>query len=371
MGACRSAPPSPSGPTGCRHARRVRETASGRRAPHGHRGRVRSDPAAAIPRPRRRHHLRDRPRRGHRHVVARRRAPGAGLGHRVADGRRARRRSSASSNSRSSRGSAGRASARAVDRWLLEQENGPRPAMELGSLEAMKQAVLSGLGVSVLPEPAVKADADRGALRVGRFPGTPIKARVDVAVLEGQAGAEAARGVPAGRAGFAGQGADRRRRLASAGCGPRPQRHAFLQCSEASDARPGVSGDDPSTPGFAGMTAAGLQAGATGEVAGGHPGLRAERGVVVGPVRDPVAPPARLHGRDGGRGRDGNVEARSPSAELLGEQVVLAPGGGGGGVEVPTRGVVDHPGGEIVHLDGADGLGTEVIERDDAPGNGW
>jgi DNA-binding transcriptional LysR family regulator len=75
---------------------------------------------------------------------------------------------------------------RAVDRWLLEQENGPRPAMELGSLEAMKQAVLSGLGVSILPEPGVKADVDRGALRVGRFQGMPLKARVDVAVLEGR-----------------------------------------------------------------------------------------------------------------------------------------------------------------------------------------
>ena len=58
--------------------------------------------------------------------------------------------------------------------------------MELGSLEAMKQAVLSGLGVSILPEPAVKADADRAALRIGRFPGTPVKARVDVAVLDGR-----------------------------------------------------------------------------------------------------------------------------------------------------------------------------------------
>jgi DNA-binding transcriptional LysR family regulator len=75
---------------------------------------------------------------------------------------------------------------RAVDRWLLEQENGPRPAMELGSLEALKQAVLSGLGVSILPEPAVKADADGGALRVGRFPGMPIKARVEAAVLAGR-----------------------------------------------------------------------------------------------------------------------------------------------------------------------------------------
>jgi DNA-binding transcriptional LysR family regulator len=75
---------------------------------------------------------------------------------------------------------------KAVDRWALEQGYDVQPAMELASLEAMKQAVMNGLGVSVLPEAGVRAETADGRLRVGRLPGTPLKARVDLAILEGR-----------------------------------------------------------------------------------------------------------------------------------------------------------------------------------------
>jgi DNA-binding transcriptional LysR family regulator len=75
---------------------------------------------------------------------------------------------------------------KAVDRWALEHGYDVEPAMELGSLEAMKQAVVNGLGVSVLPEAGVSAEVSDGRLRVGRLPGTPLKARVDLAILEGR-----------------------------------------------------------------------------------------------------------------------------------------------------------------------------------------
>ena len=60
---------------------------------------------------------------------------------------------------------------KAVDRWALEHGYDVQPAMELGSLEAMKQAVVNGLGVSVLPEAGVRAESAEGRLRVGRLPG--------------------------------------------------------------------------------------------------------------------------------------------------------------------------------------------------------
>src|SRR5207245_4690433 len=75
--------------------------------------------------------------------------------------------------------------------------------------------------------------------------------------------------------------------------------------------------------------------------------------------------------REGGRRRrDGRAHrrrraARSPASKLLREQLVLAPGGGGPRIEVPASGVVDYPGREVVHLDGADRLGPEVVERHD------
>ena len=73
-----------------------------------------------------------------------------------------------------------------VDRWLSELGHGLEPAMELGSLEAMKQAVACGLGVSVLPEVGVPSEEAAGRLRIGRLPGTPLKVRVDAAILEGR-----------------------------------------------------------------------------------------------------------------------------------------------------------------------------------------
>ena len=75
---------------------------------------------------------------------------------------------------------------KAVERWALEQGYDIQPAMQLASLEAMKQAVVNGLGVSVLPEAGVRAEVADGRLRVGRLPGTPLKARVDLAILEGR-----------------------------------------------------------------------------------------------------------------------------------------------------------------------------------------
>lgn len=73
-----------------------------------------------------------------------------------------------------------------LDRWMGERGRRLQPAMELDSIEAIKQAVSSGLGVGVVSETVAALELDRGALRTGRVTGFPIRRRIDVAVLRGR-----------------------------------------------------------------------------------------------------------------------------------------------------------------------------------------
>jgi DNA-binding transcriptional LysR family regulator len=51
---------------------------------------------------------------------------------------------------------------RIVDRWLLRGGHAPKPIMELGSVEAIKQLVGAGLGWAILPKLAVENAAVSG-----------------------------------------------------------------------------------------------------------------------------------------------------------------------------------------------------------------
>jgi len=55
---------------------------------------------------------------------------------------------------------------RVVDDWFRRGRATPRVAMELGNAEATKKLVGAGLGLSVVSEIAVKADARAGALNL-------------------------------------------------------------------------------------------------------------------------------------------------------------------------------------------------------------
>ena len=55
---------------------------------------------------------------------------------------------------------------RVVDDWFRRGRATPRIAMELGNAEATKKLVGAGLGLSVVSEIAVKADARAGALNL-------------------------------------------------------------------------------------------------------------------------------------------------------------------------------------------------------------
>ena len=114
------------------------------------------------------------------------RAPGGRLGSGLADGLGQGRRWSASWSSRSSPASWGRASARP---WTAGRSSTDLPAALDGAgfargHEASRRQRSGRAGV--LPEAGVRAEAAEGRLRVGRLPGTPLKARVDLAVLEGR-----------------------------------------------------------------------------------------------------------------------------------------------------------------------------------------
>ena len=54
----------------------------------------------------------------------------------------------------------------AVDSLFAEHGLSVRPTMELGSAEAIKQAVLAGLGISVLPRQTVQREAEAGHLAI-------------------------------------------------------------------------------------------------------------------------------------------------------------------------------------------------------------
>ncbi len=56
-----------------------------------------------------------------------------------------------------------------IDAWFVAGGSQPRPAMELGNVEAIKNLVAAGLGRSILPSVTVAGEADRG-----RFHARPL-----------------------------------------------------------------------------------------------------------------------------------------------------------------------------------------------------
>jgi len=62
-----------------------------------------------------------------------------------------------------------------LDRVLSAQNINPRIVAEFDNPEAIKQAVMSGLGISVLPEYAVRREADQGLLRALPLSDSPLQ----------------------------------------------------------------------------------------------------------------------------------------------------------------------------------------------------
>lgn len=56
-------------------------------------------------------------------------------------------------------------SRRVIDDWFLRASLAPKPIMELGSIEAIKQLVAAGLGAAILPGLALSREAGRGTAR--------------------------------------------------------------------------------------------------------------------------------------------------------------------------------------------------------------
>lgn len=56
-------------------------------------------------------------------------------------------------------------SRRVIDDWFLRASLAPKPVMELGSIEAIKQLVAAGLGAAILPGLSLTREAARGAAR--------------------------------------------------------------------------------------------------------------------------------------------------------------------------------------------------------------
>jgi LysR family transcriptional regulator, low CO2-responsive transcriptional regulator len=87
---------------------------------------------------------------------------------------------------------AGSSTRAVLERWLGERGEVLRPAMELAEVDAIKQAVAAGLGVTVASESTVRLELEKGVLRVGKVPGFPLKRRIDVALLDGRRPSKAA-----------------------------------------------------------------------------------------------------------------------------------------------------------------------------------
>lgn|GEM_PF-7026184 len=70
-----------------------------------------------------------------------------------------------------------------VDAWFADAGLRPRPAMELGSTEAMKEIVAAGLGCAILPGMAVPEGRGRHGLKVRSL--SPRVSRTLAVVLRG------------------------------------------------------------------------------------------------------------------------------------------------------------------------------------------
>lgn len=81
---------------------------------------------------------------------------------------------------------AGSGTRSAFDRYLAEQNVTVSPYMELGSTEAIKQAVMAGLGISVLPLASMQLELASGCLAVLKVDGFPLCRRWNAVWLKGK-----------------------------------------------------------------------------------------------------------------------------------------------------------------------------------------
>lgn len=81
---------------------------------------------------------------------------------------------------------AGSGTRSAFDRYLIENDVAISPYMELGSTEAIKQAVMAGLGVSVLPLSSMQLELSNGCLAVLDVQGFPLCRRWNAVWLKGK-----------------------------------------------------------------------------------------------------------------------------------------------------------------------------------------
>jgi DNA-binding transcriptional LysR family regulator len=63
----------------------------------------------------------------------------------------------------------------AVERFCQEQKLNIHSAMELGSNETLKHAVMAGLGVAILPKLSILSELASGNLQTIHLPGFPLK----------------------------------------------------------------------------------------------------------------------------------------------------------------------------------------------------
>ncbi|ABE38787.1 LysR, substrate-binding [Rhodopseudomonas palustris BisB5] len=81
---------------------------------------------------------------------------------------------------------AGSGTRSAFDRYLIENDLAITPYMELGSTEAIKQGVMAGLGVSVLPISSMQLELTNGCLAVLDVQGFPLCRRWNAVWLKGK-----------------------------------------------------------------------------------------------------------------------------------------------------------------------------------------
>ena len=70
---------------------------------------------------------------------------------------------------------AGSGSRLAIERFCQEHKLSLHSAMELGSNEALKHAVMAGLGVAILPRLSILSELANGSLHIVELPGFPLK----------------------------------------------------------------------------------------------------------------------------------------------------------------------------------------------------
>jgi DNA-binding transcriptional LysR family regulator len=78
----------------------------------------------------------------------------------------------------------GSATRQSMERWLEKQGHKPIRKLELTSNEAVKQAVIAGLGISLMPLIGLKKELSDGDLRIIDVPGLPVRSHWQIIWLE-------------------------------------------------------------------------------------------------------------------------------------------------------------------------------------------